>query len=159
VVALILEANPELTWRDVHGVLAATSTQTDPTDESWATNAAGFHHSPKYGFGIVNAFDAVEAAKMWTNFSPERFILADSGLLDLILNDDETMPTSSTMNVDKSGIIIESTVLVYLNLTHPSRGDLKITLTSPDGTSSELLPGYRPESGQSTEDWKLMTVG
>lgn len=47
VIALMLEANPSLTWRDVQGLLATTSQKTDPTDVSWTTNAAGLHHSRK----------------------------------------------------------------------------------------------------------------
>ena len=54
VVALVLEANPSLTWRDVQGVLAATA-QTDFNDEDdetgqWTTNQAGVKHSYKHGF-------------------------------------------------------------------------------------------------------------
>ena len=59
VVALVLEANPSLTWRDVQGVLAATARTnfTDEDDEAgqWTTNAAGVKHSYKYGFGLVGA--------------------------------------------------------------------------------------------------------
>ena len=47
VVALMLEANRNLTWRDVQGVLATTAALTDATDPSWTLNAAGLHHSRK----------------------------------------------------------------------------------------------------------------
>ena len=62
VVALVLEANPSLTWRDVQGVLAATA-RTDHNDEDdetgqWTTNQAGVKHSYKYGFGLVDAHAA-----------------------------------------------------------------------------------------------------
>ena len=63
VVALILQTNTELTWRDVQGVLAATSRKVQPDSPSWSTNAAGFHHSYLYGFGLVDANAAVNAAK------------------------------------------------------------------------------------------------
>ena len=66
VAALMLEARPELTWRDVQGVLAATASDTyDPDDPRWEHNAAGFHHSVKYGFGVVDAYEAVKLAKTW----------------------------------------------------------------------------------------------
>ena len=66
VAAMVLEANPNLTWRDVQGVLAAT-TQTDFNDEDdetgqWTTNQAGVKHSYTYGFGLVDALAAVTAA-------------------------------------------------------------------------------------------------
>jgi kexin len=79
VVALVLEVNPELTWRDVQGVLASSASLTDPDDTSWVTNAAGFHHSDLYGFGLVNASAAVAAAEEWELYSPERMIVAQSG--------------------------------------------------------------------------------
>ena len=49
VAAMVLEANPTLTWRDVQGVLAATA-RTDFNDEDdetgqWTTNQAGVRHS------------------------------------------------------------------------------------------------------------------
>ncbi|EOD26599.1 hypothetical protein EMIHUDRAFT_205709 [Emiliania huxleyi CCMP1516] len=65
VVALMLEAAPQLTYRDVQGILAQTSYMTDPDDEGWTTNEAGYHHNAKYGFGMVDAQAAVEAAQSW----------------------------------------------------------------------------------------------
>lgn len=71
VVALMLEANPELGWRDVQGIFASTSQKTDSTDESWTTNAAGFNHSYKYGFGLVDAYAAVTKGETWKNYGVE----------------------------------------------------------------------------------------
>ena len=48
ILALVLEANPNLTWRDVQHLLVHTSKLVSPTDSSWYTNKAGFHHSNKY---------------------------------------------------------------------------------------------------------------
>ena len=53
VIALMLEKNPNLTWRDVQAILAATAQKMDPDDESWYTNSAGYSHSYKYGFGVA----------------------------------------------------------------------------------------------------------
>ena len=78
VVALVLEANPDLTWRDVQGVLAISASPTDTLSSTWSTNAAGYAHSDLYGFGIVNASAAVLAAQSWENYSPERMLTAKS---------------------------------------------------------------------------------
>jgi len=49
VVALMLEARSDLTWRDVQGIIASTSTKVnDPQDSSASTNSAGFWHSDWY---------------------------------------------------------------------------------------------------------------
>ena len=45
VVALMLEANSDLTWRDVQGVLVATASQPHEDSEDEETNQAGIKHS------------------------------------------------------------------------------------------------------------------
>ena len=75
VVALVLEANPNLTWRDVQGLLAATA-RTDFNDEDddagqWTTNQAGVKHSYKYGFGLIDALAAVMMAPTWVTLGSE----------------------------------------------------------------------------------------
>ena len=70
VVALMLEKNPLLTWRDVKHLLASTARQIDVNrpaimlneavvEPGWITNAAGFTFHNSYGFGAVDAKSAV----------------------------------------------------------------------------------------------------
>lgn len=66
VVALMLEKNPDLTWRDVRYILARTATKNDPDNSTWNKNGAGYWYSFAYGFGRVDAARAVEMAE---NFS------------------------------------------------------------------------------------------
>lgn len=78
VIALILEANPALTWRDVKHILALTAVKVDPTiaavttnladgsyviEQVWTPNAAGRNFHNWYGFGAVDANAAVAMAK------------------------------------------------------------------------------------------------
>jgi hypothetical protein len=71
VVALMLDANPRLGYRDVQEILALTAQKTDTTDSSWLTNGAtganggGLHWSEVYGFGRVDARAAVRLAETW----------------------------------------------------------------------------------------------
>ena len=158
VVALVLEANPDLGWRDVQGVLATSSQKVDPYDAKWITNAAGLSHSNKYGFGLVDASAAVAAARGWVNYGIERSLTAESGQIQQPVRANPTASTASPMNIGQD-IVVES-VVVYIDLIHTSRGHLEITLTSPSGTKSVLAPGQRPENTQlpSNAPWKLMTV-
>lgn len=164
-----MEVNPELTWRDVQGVLAASAQNNDPTHESWSTNAAGYNHSYFYGFGLVDALAAVELARNWTTWGPEESLLASSGMVNVSITDDPTQTATSTIKLPgtwQSANFVTESVVVYLDLQHGSRGDLKITLTSPSGTQSLLAPSKRPENTPTHElpqdDWnrrfKLMTV-
>jgi len=161
IIALMLEARPELTWRDVQGILAATSQRiNDPKDTSGNMNVAGFWHSNWYGFGIIDAKAAVDAALSWELFTPEYQAIGKSKEEnESIQNDGTEFISEITLNSGYGGFAAESTV-VLLNLRHPSRGDLEVTLVSPLGTESILHPGKRPESGQPTGDerWQLMTV-
>ncbi|MDO4682701.1 MAG: S8 family serine peptidase [Lautropia sp.] len=64
VVALMLQANPRLTWRDVRLVLARSARQVNPDDPGWTQHAGlSFHH--EFGFGVVNAEEAVRLARHW----------------------------------------------------------------------------------------------
>lgn len=162
VVALLLEANPTLGWRDVQGVLASTAQMMDPESPTWSENGAGLHHSNLYGFGVVDALAAVEAAKTWINYGTEKSIVVDSGPINLPIADDATTGSTSTITVasKEDTIFTTEAVTVYLDLDYASRGDLKVILTSPLGTESVLTPGKRPENVhlQGDERWKLLTV-
>ena len=161
VVALMLEANQNLTWRDVQGILAKTSrmVHNDPFDDTLITNAASYQHSNFYGFGIVDALAAVEASKTWQLYSPEETLMADSGTVNLTISNDRTNSTLSTITLttDAEDFIAEN-VVVHLRLHVFSRGDLDVRLTSPHGTESLLSPGGRPEDSQDTQPWELLTV-
>jgi subtilisin family serine protease len=81
VVALMLEANPDLTWRDVRAILARTSRRVDAArpatrialangdsyvaERRWSRNGAGLWFHNWYGFGLVDATAAVRAAQGW----------------------------------------------------------------------------------------------
>jgi subtilisin family serine protease len=165
VIALMLEANPELTWRDVQGILAETSQDVaDSLDVSFTTNAAGISHSNWYGFGIVDAKAAVDAAKSWELFSEESIVVGV-----------KTEPGAGTVLSDSSGNMFESTIIIeeqdeafitesteiLLKMSHYNRGDLEIRLVSPSGTTSIMHPGKLPEDTEqfsSGDMWKLMTV-
>ena len=170
VIALMLEANSELSWRDVQGILAKTSRQVDDDedvddDSKVVVNGAGFWHSRWYGFGVVDAKAAVDAALEWDLFPEELQAIGLSEEENVVLQCDEEEEYVSTIQLDPeqdrypTDFVSESTV-VLLDLSHYNRGDLELILVSPSGTESLLHAGKRPENSQleGTERWKLMTV-
>lgn len=80
IVALLLEANPDLSWRDVKHILATTARQLDPDlannstliggqsvvlESGWVSNQAGYAFSNAYGFGAPDTNAAIDMALDW----------------------------------------------------------------------------------------------
>ena len=164
VVALMLQANPELGWRDVQTILAASSTHTGSaygagpgTNESFAWqfngadnwNGGGMHFSEDYGYGMLNAYNAVRMAEAWQYIYPaaqtsanEQSVGTGTLTANVALPDLATTTYSFTVSGDLS---IEHVDLT-LNLTHSYFNDLRIYLISPDGTEVQLYDGRSGDS-------------
>jgi subtilisin-like proprotein convertase family protein/subtilisin family serine protease len=70
VAALMLSANPNLTYRDVQQILILSSRHFDFADPDLVTNGAGFPVSHNLGFGVPDAGLAVNLARSWINRPP-----------------------------------------------------------------------------------------
>ncbi len=139
VVALMLEANPNLTWRDVRWLLARTARPADLSlalAEPSAMNAHGFH--PRVGFGRVHAGDAVQAARQFSGLPPER--TCDSGLLwmDQSIGDAPAPALVASARFEACDLKTVESVQVTLTVDHPYGADLDVVLVSPTGTRSQL---------------------
>lgn len=66
-------------------------------------------------------------------------------------------PVVTTLEIEANQDFITESVYLYIRLDHFSRGDLKITLTSPMGTESVVHPSKRPENSNGVELWKFVT--
>lgn len=72
--ALVLEANPNLTWRDIQHLVAFTSQYNSlAANPGWKTNAAGFKVNSRFGFGLLDASALVKSALKWKQV-PEKKI-------------------------------------------------------------------------------------
>lgn len=173
VVALSLEANPHLTWRDVQYIMLMTSNPKPLEDGQWQTNGVGRQVSHLYGYGLVDAFAAVKLAANWTTV-PARYVqeLPVQSLRTKL----DGQGFSGTIHVPacprrRAGGAVPLSVPVdtcvrYLEhvqlvttATFSRRGDLTIILKSPSGTASTLLP---PRSADRYEggfnSWPFMSV-
>jgi subtilisin-like proprotein convertase family protein len=77
-VALLLSANPALTYRDVQQILILSSRHFDFADPDLSTNGAGLLVSHNVGFGVPDAGVAVNLATHWTNRPPMTVITLTS---------------------------------------------------------------------------------
>jgi kexin len=150
VIALMLEANPNLGWRDVRLILAQTARQNDPTNPEWTQNDAGWNINPNYGFGVIDADAAVTAATGWTNVGPELTYTTPLSSPGLAIPDDDTTGVSDTITVNGSGINnIEFVEITFSANDHTFFGDLEITLTNvATGTTSVLAETHFCTDGQ-----------
>ncbi|ESN99895.1 hypothetical protein HELRODRAFT_93071, partial [Helobdella robusta] len=64
-IALVLEANANLTWRDVQHLVVETSVIPSEKEDGWKVNAAGYHVNHRFGFGVLDCGRMVEAAENW----------------------------------------------------------------------------------------------
>lgn len=136
VVALMLEANPNLSWRDVRYVLASTARKNDPADPGWSQNGAGLHVNHSYGFGLVDAAAALEAAQRWSPLPADSSIEALDTVNAMVPDND---PAGLQRELSIADDIIVEFVDIDLDIPdHVRVGDLVVTLTSPSGTQSVL---------------------
>jgi kexin len=139
VVALMLEANPSLTWRDVRWLLARSARPADLSPdkaEPSVMNAQGFH--PRVGFGRVHAGDAVKAARGFAGLPPER--RCDSGVqrVDRAIGDAPSPALLVSSQLEGCDLGTVESVQVTLSVDHPYVADLDVVLVSPSGTRSRL---------------------
>jgi Ca2+-binding RTX toxin-like protein/subtilisin-like proprotein convertase family protein len=145
VVALMLQANPNLGYRDVQKILALSARQVNDPNTVWQENGAknwnggAMHFSHDYGFGIVDAAAAVRLAETWKEVST--FYNEKSFTTGEIVGDalkDNAVSTKSFV-IENSKLNNIETVEVKVNLSHLNLSDLTIRLISASGTSSILM--------------------
>ncbi|MDG6777327.1 S8 family serine peptidase [Thiomicrorhabdus sp. zzn3] len=111
IAALLLEANPNLTWRDLKHILATTARQLDPElaensmtidgqsvllEPGWVSNAAGYHYSNHYGFGAPNTLEALRMAEEWKSNGETLPAFKESDVVVGSVPADAAIPDNST---------------------------------------------------------------
>jgi len=157
-IALILQANPNLTRRDVKHILAKTARKIDPeskasyvtvkingadyqASEGWVTNAAGYNFHNWYGFGAVNVDAAVAMAKNYQADSLPKLLPNKTFGSDLAtaVEIPDNNASGVTRTIDVSEDLTIENLFVQLSITHPDTSEVGIEITSPRGTKSILL--------------------
>ncbi|WP_419863186.1 S8 family serine peptidase [Candidatus Poriferisodalis sp.] len=146
VAAWVRAANPDLGWRDVKLILAASARKNDPDHGGWETGAAkygtageNYEFSHSYGFGVVDAGAAVELAKDWTNVGPLRsHTVTATGVPVTVGAQASDTFAESTATMGHEFAFIEF-VEVNIVMSAPQVRHLEMELVSPQGAVSELL--------------------
>ncbi|MGH0131429.1 UNVERIFIED_CONTAM: hypothetical protein FKN15_054061 [Acipenser sinensis] len=165
VFALALEANPNLTWRDMQHLAVLTSKRNQLHDEvhQWRRNGVGLEFNHLFGYGVLDAGGMVKMSKDWKTV-PERFHCVGGSIQEthkipskgkLIL----TISMDTCEGKDNFVRYLEH-VQAVITVNSTRRGDLNINMTSPMGTKSILL-SRRPRDDDSKvgfDKWPFMTT-
>ncbi|KAF1549974.1 Proprotein convertase subtilisin/kexin type 7, partial [Eudyptes chrysocome] len=162
-IALMLQVRPCLTWRDVQHIIVFTTTKYEDRHAKWDINQAGFSHSHQHGFGLLNAWRLVNAAKIWESVpylasyvSPA---LKEGRSIPLLPQELEVTWNVTTADLELSGMRTLEHVAVTVTITHPRRGNLEIRLFCPSGMMSLIGTTRSMDSDPNGfADWTFSTV-
>lgn len=149
VVALMLEANRHLSVREVQAALIVSSVQNDPTHESWIENGAKFKYSNVYGFGRVDAEQAINAAKSISSLPDQKSTISNFKNFSLY--------PRMGLHTDKYNCRELIPFIEYVTLRFHAKNvnNLNIEIKSPIGTK---IPVTQPSNIQSTDGVYEYTV-
>merc|ERR1719187_278824 len=158
IVALVLQSNPKLTWRDVQhltlrnchkGNLGATS--------DWKTNGVGRSYSHNFGYGLMDAAGMVRMAQNWRSVGAQIDSEVEARNLPLSIPAGGTKKAQVEVTGDQVKYLEH--VQAHITIDTARRGNLRIYLTSPRGTKSQLLTTRsRDTSTRGFQDWPFLTV-
>jgi kexin len=165
VFALALSVRPDLTWWDLQQLCVHTVQLVDEMDSDWETvvNRRKFNH--KYGFGKLDAYKLVEAAKTFEHVKPQAWHHSKRMELEL----EHEIPDTGDA-VDSTIMVTEEDlresnlekvehVQVKINLSHRRRGNVVVDLVSPEGVVSHLATAWSHDrSTDGMVDWYFMSV-
>ena len=145
IVALMRQANRNLSWRDVKVILADSARKNDPKNKGWGQSGMKYglfgeryHFNHQYGFGLVDAKAAVDLAKEWVNLPPRE----EDTIVEKEFNPISQKEIRKNLIVESDIHFIEH-VDATIDFTINKIRDLSIELISPSGTTSILaVPGY-----------------
>ncbi|CEF65590.1 Prohormone convertase 1 [Strongyloides ratti] len=146
IVALVLEARNNLTWRDLKYITILTANPIPMILESnnnWIINGAGFLHNPYFGFGLANAKDMVTEGILWEhvpglnecqikfqNFEPQKWEKNT-----LLQGSFYFSACSDTGNK----IIVAEYIQLKITTQNVKRGSIQLWLNSPSNTQLQLI--------------------
>nr|CAA48730.1 LPC2 [Lymnaea stagnalis] len=167
VFALALEANRNLTWRDMQHLTVLTSKRNSLYDSNgihhWKLNGAHLLFNHLFGYGVLDAASMVDLASQWRGL-PERFhckagtVSAEKEFtfgkpLRMSIESDGCFGTENEVNYLEH-------VQAFITLRSTYRGCVTMYMTSPMGTTSMIL-SQRPNDDDDKNGftrWPFMTT-
>ncbi|MCX7714068.1 MAG: S8 family serine peptidase [Chthoniobacterales bacterium] len=157
VLALMLEANPNLGWRDAQEILIRSARRINPRDRNWKTNSAGLAFHPSFGAGLVDAAQAVALARTWANLPPATRQEFSQTNLNLPVQTARRNGAIVRFDTTSSPELRVEHVQFEVELESARNGVLSYVLTSPSGMRSEV-PARPRDTSEDFGPWTFMSV-
>ncbi len=162
--ALALEVRPDLTWRDLQYIVMETAIPIDNEKvDDWQNTAIGKRFSHTFGYGKIDTYGVVEAAKTWQLVKPQAWFFSPwvsvnkdipQGEEGVVARLQVTQKMLKEANLER----LEH-VTVTMNVNHTRRGDLSADLISPSGVVSHISATRKSDDATTGYvDWTFMTV-
>ncbi|XP_053406398.1 proprotein convertase subtilisin/kexin type 6-like isoform X2 [Mercenaria mercenaria] len=152
IIALTLQVNPELTWRDIQHLIVETATTSGLKDGSFVTNGSGRNVSLFFGFGLINADAMVHKAMTWKTVPKLWYNTAHS-----FVNRQSYIYNIWSTSIFRSNISHTEKVRVWIKFRASNSASVNFNLLSPSGTVNRLLRGQIYGSSRNTT-WTSVTV-
>ncbi|KAK1755080.1 peptidase S8/S53 domain-containing protein [Echria macrotheca] len=161
--ALVLQVRPDLSWRDMQYLAMDTAVPVNEDDGSWQTTTIGKKFSHTFGYGKIDSWGIVEAAKTWKNVKPQAWFFSPwIHVNQPIPEGDKGIAVSFEITEDmlkEANLERVEHVTVTMNIEHTRRGDISVDLFSPNKVVSHLSTTRSPDNVEAGYvDWTFMSV-
>ncbi|KAH9499166.1 hypothetical protein Btru_004327 [Bulinus truncatus] len=163
IIALALEANPNLSWRDMQHIVVETAKADNLHAPDWAFNGVGKKVSHSFGFGLMDAAAMVALARNWTTVPAQHICeirSSDQNSRPIPANGRIVVPliTDGCEHTVNHVKYLEH-VQARITMSSSRRGEIRIFLSSPLNTRSTLLAKRtRDNSREGFNNWAFMTT-
>ncbi|XP_055871397.1 neuroendocrine convertase 1-like isoform X3 [Biomphalaria glabrata] len=168
ILALLLERNPDLTWRDVQHIIVHTS-KVEPLglEKGWYVNGVGYCVNIRFGFGLMDAKAMIDLAdpKTWQSVGEQKKCIVEaeySSGFPKPLSPGHFIEVTFTTNGcagESNEINYLEHIQVVIDLDYDNRGKIYAEVVSPMGTITPLfLERKNDKSNKGFKKWPLMSV-
>lgn len=161
--ALVLSVRPDLTWRDMQYLVLQTALPIDLENGDWQDTSIGLRYSHTFGYGKIDTWATIEAAKTFENVKPQAWYFSPwIHVNEEVPQGDQGIAVSWEVTQEmltEANVARLEHVTVTMNVEHTKRGDLSVELVSPDGIKSHLSSTRRLDATTAGyDDWTFMSV-
>jgi kexin len=162
IMALVMGVRPDLNWRDLQYLCVNTAVPVNE-HEDWVTTSIGKKYSHTYGYGKLDAYALVQAAKAFKSVKPQAWFKSpwqhvrheipqgDQGLTSTFEVTEDMLKNANLERLEH--------VQVTMNIEHTRRGDLSADLISPSGLVSHISVSRSEDNyAGGYKDWTFMSV-